>query len=85
MKRQEADIEISVSDTGIGIKPGDQAHIFNVFEQVDQSYSRQQEGTGLGLALTKGLVELHGGSIKVESEGEGKGTTFTVVIPIEAQ
>lgn len=75
---------ISVSDTGIGIKPADQERIFREFEQVDSSHARQQQGTGLGLALTRKLVELHGGQIKVESEGiEGKGSTFTILLPLE--
>lgn len=72
---------ITVADTGIGIKPEDQDRIFSEFEQGDSSFSRRYEGTGLGLALTKRLVELHGGEIAVESE-EGKGSTFTVVIPL---
>lgn len=77
---------ISVSDTGIGIHPRDQDRIFREFEQVDSSYGRQQQGTGLGLALTKRLIEIHGGSIWVESEGiEGKGSTFSFVMPFQPQ
>jgi PAS domain S-box-containing protein len=73
---------VSVTDTGIGIRPGDQERIFREFEQLDSSYGRQQQGTGLGLALTKRLVEMHGGEIGVESEGiEGKGSKFTFFIP----
>ena len=76
-------LRISVADTGIGIKPEDHERVFREFEQVDSSYGRQQQGTGLGLALTKRLVEMHGGEIRVESEGiEGKGSVFTFVIPI---
>jgi CheY-like chemotaxis protein/anti-sigma regulatory factor (Ser/Thr protein kinase) len=76
-------IRISVADTGIGIKPQDHERVFREFEQVDSSYGRQQQGTGLGLALTKQLVEMHGGKINVESEGiEGHGSIFTFVIPI---
>ena len=74
-------LEISVADSGIGIKPEDQERIFGEFEQLDSTYAREQEGTGLGLALTRKLVELHGGRVWVESEGEGKGSTFTFVIP----
>ena len=73
-------VEISVSDTGIGICPEDLERIFNPFEQVDVSKSRKYQGTGLGLSLTKRLVELHGGKIWVESEGEGKGATFNFTI-----
>jgi PAS domain S-box-containing protein len=76
-------LQIAVTDTGIGIKLKDQERVFKEFEQVDSSYGRQQQGTGLGLALTKRLVEMHGGRIRVESEGvEGKGSTFTFLIPI---
>ena len=76
-------LQIAVSDTGIGIKPSDHERVFNEFEQVDSSYGRQQQGTGLGLALTRRLVEMHGGSIWVDSEGvEGKGSTFTFLLPI---
>src|SRR6185437_11855620 len=76
-------LRISVADTGIGIKPEDHERVFREFEQVDSSYGRQQQGTGLGLALTRRLVEMHGGQIQVESEGiEGRGSVFTFVIPI---
>ena len=73
---------ISVSDTGIGIKLEDRERIFGAFEQLDSSYVRRQQGTGLGLALARSLVELHGGRIWAESEGEGKGSKFTFAIPI---
>jgi signal transduction histidine kinase len=73
---------ISVSDTGIGIKLEDRERIFGAFEQLDSSYARRQQGTGLGLALARSLVELHGGRIWAESEGEGKGSKFTFAIPI---
>jgi signal transduction histidine kinase len=75
-------LEISVSDTGIGIKHEDLSRIFNPFEQVEQTASRRYQGTGLGLVLTKTFVELHGGAIWAESEGAGKGSTFTVILPI---
>jgi signal transduction histidine kinase len=73
-------INISVQDTGIGIKREDLERIFNPFEQVESSASRRYQGTGLGLTLTKRLVELHGGRIWAESEGEGKGSKFIFVI-----
>ncbi len=76
-------LEISVADTGIGISEKDLKRIFNPFEQVDISTSRKYQGTGLGLSLTKNLVELHGGTVWAESEGEGKGSTFKIVIPLE--
>src|SRR5258705_5768331 len=75
-------LRVSVTDTGIGIKPADQARIFGEFEQVDSSYGREQQGTGLGLALTRQLVALHGGRIWLDSD-EGKGSTFTFVIPVK--
>lgn len=81
MERKEC-VEISVSDTGIGIERKNQERIFNPFEQVDGSASRRYQGTGLGLSLIKKFVELHGGNIWVESAGEGKGSTFGFVIPI---
>ena len=74
-------IVVSVSDNGIGINLKDQERIFTPFEQVDGSASRKYQGTGLGLSLTKNLVELHGGKIWMESDGEGKGSTFSFVIP----
>jgi len=79
--RSPAVFRVSVSDTGIGIAPEDQERVFGTFEQVDSSYARRQQGTGLGLALTRRLVQLHEGRIRVESEGEGKGSTFTFEIP----
>jgi len=75
-------IQITVADTGIGIKHDDLDRIFNPFEQVDSSSSRTYQGTGLGLSLTRNLVELHGGTIWAESEGEGKGAVFSFVIPV---
>jgi signal transduction histidine kinase len=77
---QEA-IKISVSDTGIGIRHNDLNRMFNAFEQLDGSASRRFQGTGLGLSLSKQLVELHGGKIWAESKGENKGATFSFIIP----
>jgi len=75
-------IEISVTDTGIGIKPEDIPKLFKEFTQPESVYTRKHEGTGLGLALTKKLVELHGGNIWVESEF-GKGSRFAFAIPVK--
>jgi signal transduction histidine kinase/AmiR/NasT family two-component response regulator len=75
-------IEISVVDTGIGIKPGDMGKLFQEFTQLESPYSKGYEGTGLGLALTKRLVELLGGSIRAESAWE-KGSTFTFILPVK--
>jgi signal transduction histidine kinase len=76
-------VEISVSDTGIGISPEDQAKIFEEFRQVGGDYAHKREGTGLGLTLAKKFVELHGGRIWVTSE-LGKGSTFTFTLPQQA-
>jgi len=81
-ERAGDDLCVSVVDTGIGIKPDDQARLFTEFEQLDSGYDRIHQGTGLGLALTRKFVELHGGRIWVESEGEGKGSTFRFTLPL---
>jgi len=75
-------MEISVIDSGIGIGPENLGKIFDHFEQVDNSAGREYQGTGLGLSLTKSLVEFHGGKIWAESEGQGKGSVFRFVIPV---
>ena len=74
-------VKLVVSDTGTGIKSEDFERLFKEFGQVESGASRRHEGTGLGLALTRKIVELHGGTIGVESE-VGKGSSFTVVLPL---
>lgn len=74
-------IEISVLDSGIGIQSEDLERIFNRFEQINGSRSQNHEGSGLGLALTKELVELHGGKIWAQSDGPGKGSLFCFILP----
>ena len=74
-------VEVAVKDTGIGIAPEDQAAVFEEFHQVGRDYTRKDEGTGLGLALTKRFVELHGGTVRLES-APGKGSTFTFTLPV---
>ncbi|NEX60382.1 hybrid sensor histidine kinase/response regulator [Noviherbaspirillum galbum] len=78
----EGMIAVSVRDDGIGISPDFLPHLFNRFSQEDTSSTRSQSGLGLGLYLVRHLSELHGGRVRVESEGEGRGTTFTVELPL---
>ena len=78
---EHAAVVISVADTGIGIAPQDYERIFGHFEQLDPSATRSYQGTGLGLSLTKKLVELHGGTLFVES-AVGQGSTFTFSLPV---
>jgi signal transduction histidine kinase len=76
---------VSVKDTGIGIAKKDQRNIFSEFYQVEDPYEKKYKGTGLGLALTKRLVELHDGKIWFESAGIGKGCTFYFLLPLTVQ
>lgn len=73
---------VTIEDTGIGIEPALLPRLFDPFSQGDQGIARSKGGLGLGLALVKGLVELHGGAVAVHSEGPDRGTTFTVRIPV---
>jgi signal transduction histidine kinase len=73
--------EVQIHDTGIGIKTEDIDRLFTEFEQLDSGTARRFEGTGLGLALTKKIVEFQGGRISLESH-PGKGSVFTVVLPV---
>jgi len=75
-------LEVQVRDAGIGIKAGDINRLFTAFEQLDSGTARRYEGTGLGLALTKKIVEFQGGQISAESE-PGQGSVFTVVLPVK--
>lgn len=77
-------IEIIVEDNGIGIAPEDIPSLFREFSQLESPYSEQCEGTGMGLALAKKLVELHGGQLRVESE-PGKGSRFAFTLPVRAR
>ena len=80
-ERLEDAIQVSVSDTGIGIAASDHEAVFEEFRQVGSDYTKKAQGTGLGLALTRKFVELHGGRIWVASE-PGKGATFTFTLPV---
>jgi PAS domain S-box-containing protein len=75
---------ITVTDTGLGISPSFLPHVFDRFRQADSSITRAQGGLGLGLAIVRHLVEVHGGTVMAESEGEGKGSRFTVQMPLHA-
>jgi signal transduction histidine kinase len=75
-------LQVAVKDTGVGIAPEDQTAVFEEFRQVGRDYTRKAEGTGLGLALTKRFVELHGGTIRLES-AVGVGSIFTISIPVQ--
>jgi CheY-like chemotaxis protein/two-component sensor histidine kinase len=83
-KRKDGGVQLSVRDTGLGIPADMLPHIFEMFEQVKSSLSRARGGMGLGLALAKKLVELHGGRIDVHSAGLGKGSEFVVWLPTAA-
>lgn len=82
LKRVNSQIEITVSDSGKGIDAAFLPHIFERFRQADASTTRQHGGLGLGLAIVKQLVEMHGGAISAFSDGPGKGSTFTITLPI---
>lgn len=79
---EESGVTITVSDTGKGIGPRFLPHVFDPFRQEDASHTRSRGGLGLGLAITKQLVELHGGSVTASSDGDGKGATFRVHLPV---
>ena len=83
-ERQDERLRISVRDTGIGMEAEALHEIFDMFKQIDHGPERARDGLGIGLALVKGLVEMHGGSVTASSEGRGKGSTFTVVLPLVA-
>jgi PAS domain S-box-containing protein len=82
LERVNSHIEIAVSDTGAGIVPEFLPHVFDRFRQADQRTTRQHGGMGLGLAIVRHLVEIHGGTVRAESAGEGQGSTFTVLLPV---
>jgi CheY-like chemotaxis protein len=81
VRRLESALEIVVTDTGIGMKPEFLPRVFDRFSQADASASRQHSGLGLGMSIVRHIVELHGGRVYATSEGEGRGSTFTVSLP----
>jgi PAS domain S-box-containing protein len=80
-ERRDAVVEVMVRDTGIGIPPDSLPGIFDMFSQVDRSIERAAGGLGIGLALVKGLTEMHGGTVVARSDGDGQGSTFVVTLP----
>jgi CheY-like chemotaxis protein/anti-sigma regulatory factor (Ser/Thr protein kinase) len=82
LARVNSSVEIAVSDTGQGISPEFLPYVFDRFRQADDQTTKRQGGLGLGMAITKHLVELHGGTIRAESPGEGQGATFTLRLPV---
>jgi CheY-like chemotaxis protein len=78
---EEGDAVFSVTDTGIGLPAAALPTVFEMFSQVDSAIDRAEGGLGIGLALVKGLVKLHGGTVEAASEGPGRGSTFTLRIP----
>jgi signal transduction histidine kinase len=82
LRQLNAHVEIVVKDTGAGIEPAFLPHLFDRFRQGDPTTTREHGGLGLGLALVKQLVELHGGSVAASSEGKGRGAMFTVMLPL---
>ncbi len=81
LERNDSHVLVSVRDTGKGISAGFLPHVFDRFRQADSTMTRQHGGLGLGLAIVRQLVELHGGTVRVDSSGEGRGATFTVELP----
>ena len=85
LREADANAVIRVSDTGIGIRPDFLPYVFDRFRQAEGSITRTHGGLGLGLSIVRHLIELHGGTAEVESEGEGEGATFTVRLPLRAE
>jgi PAS domain S-box-containing protein len=83
-RRDDDQVVVEVSDSGIGIAPEAFVHIFDAFAQADRTIARQFGGLGLGLAISRALVEMHGGSIAAHSSGPGQGATFTIRLPLVA-
>jgi CheY-like chemotaxis protein len=82
LERVNSHIEIIVSDSGAGIAPDFLPYVFDRFRQADQRNTRHHGGLGLGLAIARHIVEMHGGTVKAESPGVGQGSTFTVLLPV---
>ncbi len=85
LKREDLHVDITVTDSGVGIKPDFLHHVFERFRQGDSSTTRRYGGLGLGLSIVKSLVELHGGAVRAASAGEGQGASFSVRLPSGAE
>ena len=82
LERVNSHVEIVVSDTGIGIRPDFLPYVFERFRQADAGTTRKTGGLGLGLAIVRHIVEMHGGTVEASSAGEGQGATFRVRLPL---
>jgi CheY-like chemotaxis protein len=80
--QRAGEVEVAVRDNGVGIPPEMQSRVFDMFTQVDSSLERAHGGLGIGLTIVKRMVELHGGSVQVRSEGLGRGSEFVVRLPL---
>jgi CheY-like chemotaxis protein len=84
LERVDSHVELTISDTGIGLKPEFLPHVFDRFRQGDSSAGRTHGGLGIGLSIVRNLVELHGGTVRAQSMGEGAGSTFVISLPVRA-
>jgi CheY-like chemotaxis protein len=82
IRKHDNNAEVAVRDSGMGIDPNFLPHVFDRFRQADASTTRKYGGLGIGLSIVSSLVDAHGGSVRAESEGAGKGATFTVTLPL---
>jgi CheY-like chemotaxis protein/anti-sigma regulatory factor (Ser/Thr protein kinase) len=85
LRAERSRVRLMIADTGQGIEPEFLPHVFERFKQADPSAARRHGGLGLGLALVRELVELHGGTVHAASEGRGRGSTFTVELPVRVE
>jgi signal transduction histidine kinase len=84
LRATDAQVSVTVTDTGVGIAPDFLPHVFDRFRQADSTSTRQHAGMGLGLAIVRHVVELHGGTVRAESPGRDAGASFTVTLPLPA-
>jgi hypothetical protein len=82
LEQKDSHVQLEIKDSGIGLAAEDLQHVFERFWQAGDKANRKGDGLGLGLAIARDLVQLHGGSIRAESAGKGQGTTFVVELPV---